>query len=44
MTEQWTMSDNQPTDSNIIEADAEVVDVAEEPAENNDAVQQALFG
>lgn len=36
--------DNQPTDSNIIEADAEVVDVAEEPAENNDAVQQALFG
>lgn len=36
--------DNQPTDNNIIEADAEVVDVAEEPAENNDAVQQALFG
>lgn len=36
--------DKQPTDSNIIEADAEVVDVAEEPAENNDAVQQALFG
>ena len=38
--------DNQPMEghSSIIEADAEVVDVAEEPAENNDAVQQALFG
>ncbi len=36
--------DNQPVDNNIIEADAEVMDIAEEPAENSDAVQQALFG
>lgn len=36
--------DNQPADNNIIEADAEVVEMADEVAENNDAVQQALFG
>lgn len=35
--------DNQPADNNIIEADAEVVEHPE-LAENNDAVQQALFG
>lgn len=36
--------DNQPADNNIIEADAEVVEMADEVADNNDAVQQALFG